>query len=64
MEKVMAAEKHPDIVIRADGNARIGVGHLMRCLTIAEEIGDRERVIFWCADEDSAAQVRVRGFEV
>lgn len=56
-------EEKADIVIRADGNAHIGAGHLMRCLTIAEEIGDRERVVFWCADEISASQVRDRGYK-
>lgn len=60
----MAAGKKAGIVIRADGNASIGAGHLMRCMTIAEEIRERERVVFWCADEDSAAQVRARGFKV
>ena len=64
MGETMTARKKADIVIRADGNADIGAGHLMRCLTIAEEIRERERVIFWCADEDSAAQVRSRGYEV
>lgn len=59
----MTAEKKADIVIRADGNAAIGAGHLMRCLTIAEEIRDRGRVAFWCADEESAEPVRARGFE-
>lgn len=53
------------ILIRADGNARIGLGHLMRCLTIAEELaqqGDRENICFVCADEASGAFVRENGF--
>lgn len=58
----MAAEEKVNIVIRADGNADIGVGHLMRCLTIAEQVGERGYVVFWCADEASAALARVRGF--
>ncbi len=62
--KSETGEKKADIVIRADGNAHIGAGHLMRCLTIAEEVGDRERVVFWCADETGAAQVRTRGYQV
>ncbi len=55
-------------VIRADGNERTGAGHLMRCLTVAEalakEAGGREEILFFCADELSAAMVRARGFEV
>lgn len=54
------------ILIRADGNARIGLGHLMRCLTIAEELaqqGGRENICFVCADEASGAFVRENGFQ-
>lgn len=58
----MAAGEKANIVIRADGNADIGVGHLMRCLTIAEQVGEHDRVIFWCADERSAALAQARGF--
>lgn len=52
------------IIIRADGNARIGAGHLMRCLTIAEEIRDKDSVVFWCADEASAELAGSRGYSV
>lgn len=57
------------LIIRADGNAEIGVGHLMRCLTIAAEYAedDREKtghsqVLFVCAAEASAEIVRANGF--
>lgn len=59
----MEAGEKAYIVFRADGNANIGAGHLMRCLTIAEQIGERGHVVFWCADEESAALVQARGFE-
>ena len=49
------------IIIRADGNAKIGAGHLMRCLTVAETL-DKDRVLFICADEDSAGLAMERGF--
>ncbi len=52
-----------NILIRADGNARIGAGHLMRCLTIAQVIKEREQVCFVCADEESAELARTKGFE-
>jgi spore coat polysaccharide biosynthesis predicted glycosyltransferase SpsG len=53
--------------IRADGNAYIGVGHLMRCLTIADEIqkeaGDSLKIVFICADDASAEFVQKHGHE-
>lgn len=51
-----------NIIIRADGNARIGAGHLMRCLTIARELKSREGTAFICADTQSAELVREHGF--
>lgn len=52
-----------NIIIRADGNAKIGVGHLMRCLTIAEASEHKDGVGFVCADEESAKLVQERGFD-
>ncbi len=51
------------IWIRADGNAKIGAGHLMRCLTIADALPDKNRVLFICADEESASFAQERGYE-
>lgn len=55
-------------LIRADGNAKIGAGHLMRCLTIAEalakELGGKEEIVFVCADEPSGELVCKFGFPV
>jgi UDP-2,4-diacetamido-2,4,6-trideoxy-beta-L-altropyranose hydrolase len=54
--------------IRADGNARIGAGHLMRCITIADEVRRRhdsaENIVFICADKESAEFVSDRGYDV
>lgn len=53
------------IWIRADGNAKIGAGHLMRCMAAAEELvrlAGRDNLCFACADEDSGALVREHGF--
>lgn len=53
-------------IVRADGNAKIGAGHLMRCLTIAQavacETGRRDEVLFLCADESSVDMAREHGF--
>lgn len=53
-------------IIRADGNAKIGAGHLMRCMTVADELalleGNRECILFLCADEQSAALAAEHGF--
>lgn len=54
------------IIIRADGNARIGAGHLMRCIAIAEELAlleGRREIWFLCADEQSGAMAEEHGFQ-
>ena len=53
-------------LIRADGNAKIGAGHLMRCLTIADELRklvDIHKILFVCADLQSAELALKRGYE-
>lgn len=49
--------------IRADGNEKIGMGHVMRCLTIAgalEHLG--EEVLFITADERPVNLIKEKGF--
>lgn len=51
-------------IIRADGNAVIGAGHLMRCMTVAEELRRRkDQVLFLCADGQSASVAEEHGFQ-
>lgn len=51
------------LIIRADGNAKTGAGHLMRCLTIAEACRRRNtEVRFLCGDDASADLARSHGF--
>lgn len=53
------------LIIRADGNAKTGAGHLMRCLAIAEACRRNVRnaeVTFFCGDEASAELARSHGF--
>lgn len=54
-------------IVRADGNAVIGAGHLMRCLTIMEALalllGGRDTILFLCADVSSAQLVQKKGFQ-
>jgi len=56
------------VIVRCDGNAAIGMGHVSRCLALAEALRDRERcgVLFAMRDAESAgvAAVRAAGFEV
>lgn len=50
--------------IRADGNSRIGMGHIMRCLSIADALGKRgEKPVFLTASRESLPIITGRGFE-
>lgn len=51
--------------IRADGNEKVGMGHVMRCLTIAEALRRLgENVLFLTADEKPLKIIAERGFTV
>ncbi len=51
------------IGIRADGGAAIGMGHLMRCLSIAAALKDRQaQVVFLTSNADSAVFIREKGY--
>lgn len=53
------------IAIRTDANEHIAMGHLMRCLTIAEALRQKgENIIFFMADEYSVEFVKNKGYEV
>ena len=52
------------IYIRADANFNIGMGHIMRCLSIADSLQAKGMdVTFVLAGEDAASLVKERGFE-
>lgn len=53
----------PILAVRADGNEALGMGHLMRCMSIAravEKLG--MQCVFFVAEEPAGAFVRERGF--
>ena len=50
------------IFLRADGNSKVGVGHLMRCLSIAMYARDRgEEAVFFSASDDFKDIIKVAG---
>lgn len=52
------------IVIRADGNRQIAMGHVMRCLSIADELRKMGAdVIFVTAGDETGDLIQSRGFE-
>lgn len=52
------------IFIRADANKEIGIGHMMRCLSIADELKKLgEEVLFVTADKEAAGLLQDRGYD-
>ena len=55
------------LYIRADGSKEIGMGHVMRCLSVAEAVADIDPVyppVFITADAGCRAMIEERGFRV
>lgn len=55
------------LYIRADGNTQVGMGHIMRCLSIAEAavaLGAAYEPVFLVADEGCCGMIEERGFRV
>ncbi len=53
--------------IRVDGNTKIGIGHVMRCLSVAEAAAGIDCLpppIFILADEECRSLIEERGFQV
>lgn len=55
------------VVVRADAGPRLGVGHVMRCVALAEELAVRGHQVVFVADLDEVpwahGQVTSRGFD-
>ena len=52
------------IAIRADGSAQIGMGHLMRCMSVANALKENQaEILFITANEQSKAFVTEKGFQ-
>ena len=53
-----------EIVFRADANPNIGMGHVMRCLSIADAFQSMgKRVLFIVADDSVVNLINSRGFD-
>lgn len=52
------------VYVRADGSERIGMGHLMRMMTITDCLKVSARVIYACATKEAGDAVRERGYSV
>lgn len=55
------------LIIRADANAQIGTGHLMRCLALAQawkDTGGEVAFITACRNEGLLGRLREEGFEI
>lgn len=53
------------IVFRVDGNSTIGMGHVMRCLSLADELRNRDYHIFFVvSDNYVTGLIQKRGYDI
>lgn len=53
--------KSPYVAFRVDGNAKLGIGHIMRCLTLAEKIYNVGfKILFICASLEYSLQRKIK----
>lgn len=53
------------IVFRVDGNSTIGMGHVMRCLSLADELRDRDYHVFFVVSDNCVTElIQKRGYEI
>lgn len=50
------------IAIRADGNSSLGMGHLMRCLSIAKAAGKKAECVFLVSENEAGNFIKEKGF--
>jgi len=54
-----------NIVFRADGGSNVGMGHIIRCLSLAEELRKAgQRVYFFSKKSEGIVRIKECGFEV
>lgn len=59
----MNENHNPVILIRADGNENLGMGHLMRCMSIATVLEKEDaKCVFLVAQEQAGVYVKEKGF--
>ena len=57
----MNEKKKPVIAIRADGNEVLGMGHLMRCMSIGKALEKQgAHCVFFVAQEKAGAFIRAQ----
>ncbi len=56
----------PEIYIRVDGGAQIGLGHIIRCMALASMVKDAFFVYFFCMEipDSEAEEIRKHGFSL
>ncbi|MCJ7790475.1 MAG: hypothetical protein MUP69_09940, partial [Candidatus Atribacteria bacterium] len=52
------------IVFRCDASPDIGLGHLIRCLTVAKELQSQHQIIFAAIKDDTNLYIKEAGFEI
>ena len=52
------------IVFRCDASPNIGLGHLIRCLTVAKELQSQHQIIFAAIKDDTNLYIKEAGFEI